>query len=138
MGARRKSRELALQALYQADMSNVSALDTLPVLCENFEVSRKALPYGEGLVGGVVANLAAIDRIIEAGSAHWRVSRMSCIDRNIIRIAVYEFNFAADVPAGVAINEAIELAKRFGSEDSPAFINGVLDAIRKTLSRQGR
>ncbi|MDF1613641.1 transcription antitermination factor NusB [Desulfurivibrio dismutans] len=135
MGARRKSRELALQALYQADMSSLSALDTLPMLCENFEVSRKALPYGRELVDGVVGNQAAIDRVIEAGSAHWRVSRMSCIDRNIIRIAVYEFNIREDVPAGVAINEAIELAKRFGAEDSPAFINGVLDAIRKTLNR---
>ncbi len=131
MGVRRKSRELALQALYQADMSAAPALDNLAVLCANFEFSRKALPYGRELVEGVVANLAAIDSIIEESAVHWRMPRMSCIDRNIMRIAVYEFRFLDDVPAGVAINEAIELAKRFGTEDSPAFINGILDAVRK-------
>lgn len=131
MGTRRKSREVALQALYQADMRDASPLDTLAVLRENFEVSRKALPYGQELVNGVVVNLAAIDAVIAQSAAHWRLDRMSCIDRNIIRIAVYEFRFRDDVPAGVAINEAIELAKRFGAEDSPGFINGILDAARK-------
>lgn len=131
MGTRRKSREIALQALYQADMTARSAAETLPLLCANFEVSRKALPYGEELLAGVAANQAAIDETITASAAHWRLDRMSVIDRNIMRIAVYEFRFRDDVPAGVAINEAIELAKRFGADDSPSFINGILDAIRK-------
>jgi len=133
MGTRRKSRELALQALYQADMTAASPLDTLPILCDNFEVSRKALPYGRELVEGIVANLPAIDAFIEESAAHWRLARMSLIDRNIMRIAVHEFRFRTDVPASVAIDEAIELAKRFGAEDSPAFINGILDAVRKKV-----
>lgn len=137
MGTRRKSRELALQALYQGDMTAASPLDTLPLLCDNFEVGRKSLPYGRELIAGVVANLAAIDAVITASAAHWRLDRMSVIDRNIMRIAVYEFRYRDDVPAGVAINEAIELAKRFGADDSPAFINGILDAVRKTTSEHG-
>lgn len=130
MGTRRKSRELALQALYQGDMLKLSPLDTWPLLCDNFEINRKAAAYGRELVTGVAAHLAAIDTVIEGRAVNWRLDRMSVIDRNIMRIAVFEMNFAQDVPAGVAIDEAIELAKRFGSDDSPAFINGILDAIR--------
>ena len=131
MGARRKSRELALQALYQGEMVGASPLDTLSLLCDNFEVSRKSLPYCRELLSGVRENFTDIDGIITQCAAHWRLDRMTVIDRNIMRIAVYEFRFRDDVPAGVAINEAIELAKRFGSDDSPGFINGILDAVRK-------
>lgn len=130
MGIRRKARELALQALYQGEMTGLPALDTLAVICDNFEVNRKALPYGRELVEGIVGHQAEIDAAIEKSAVNWRLSRMSFIDRNIIRIAVYEFRFAEGVPAGVAIDEAIELAKRYGADDSPAFINGILDAIR--------
>lgn len=131
MGTRRKSRELALHALYQGEMTAASPVDTFPRLCDNFEVSRKAMPYAEELVAGIMANREAIDRHIQAAAAHWRVERMSVIDRNIMRIAVYELCFRDDVPASVAINEAIEVAKRYSADDSPAFINGILDAIQK-------
>ncbi|HET97944.1 MAG TPA: transcription antitermination factor NusB [Desulfurivibrio alkaliphilus] len=130
MGIRRKARELALQALYQGELVDLSALDTLEIMCDNFEINRRALPYGRELVAGVVANREAIDAAIEGSAANWRLARMSVIDRNIMRIAVYEFRFAEGVPAGVAIDEAIELAKRYGADDSPAFINGILDAVR--------
>ncbi|MFH7319239.1 transcription antitermination factor NusB [Desulfurivibrio sp. D14AmB] len=130
MGIRRKARELALQALYQGELVDLPALDTLAIMCDNFEINRKALPYGRELVAGVVANREAIDAAIEGCAANWRLARMSVIDRNIMRIAVYEFRFAEGVPAGVAIDEAIELAKRYGADDSPAFINGILDAVR--------
>ncbi|TBV83438.1 MAG: transcription antitermination factor NusB [Desulfobulbaceae bacterium] len=132
MGIRRKSRELALQALYQGDLSGTSPPDALPLLCTNFEISCKSLSYSRELLDGIRARLAAIDAIIEGSAVNWRISRMSVIDRNIMRIAVYEFRFRDDVPAKVAINEAIELAKRFGADDSPAFINGILDAVHKT------
>lgn len=131
MGIRRKARELALQALYQGDLTGTSALETLPILCDNFEVNRKALPYGRQVVTGVVEHGPEIDAAIQQSAAHWRLARMSAIDRNIMRIAVYELHYCPDVPAGVAIDEAIELAKRYGTDDSSVFINGILDAIRK-------
>ena len=130
MGIRRKARELALQALYQGELADLPPLDTLLILCDNFEINRKAVPYGRELVQGVVEYRAEIDAALEGSAANWRLARMSVIDRNIMRIAVYEFRFAEGVPAGVAIDEAIELAKRYGADDSPAFINGILDAVR--------
>ena len=130
MGIRRKARELALQALYQGEFTGASALETLAILCDNFEINRKAVPYGRELVKGVVEQQEAIDAAIEGSAVNWRLARMSVIDRNIMRIAVYEFHITRGVPAGVAIDEAIELAKRYGADDSPAFINGILDAVR--------
>lgn len=129
VGTRRKARELALQALYQGEMLGVGALDTLPSLCENFEASRRALPYARELLAGIEAHGEAIDAAIDAAAANWRLDRMSYIDRNLMRIAVYEMRWRDEVPAGVAIDEAVELAKRYGADDSPAFINGILDAV---------
>ena len=133
MGIRRKARELALNALYQGDMTATPVADKFPLLCDNFEVNKKAIPYGQQLVDGITDNWDAIDRKIADSAANWRLSRMSVLDRNIIRLATYEMLFEKDVPAHVAINEAVELAKRFCTDDSPSFINGILDAILKTL-----
>ncbi|MDZ7640985.1 MAG: transcription antitermination factor NusB [Desulfurivibrio sp.] len=129
VGTRRKARELALQALYQGEMLGVDALDTLPALCENFEASRRALPYARELLTGIGAHGENIDAAISAAAANWRLDRMSYIDRNLMRIAVYEMRWREEVPAGVAIDEAVELAKRYGADDSPSFINGILDAV---------
>ncbi|MCX5863559.1 MAG: transcription antitermination factor NusB [Deltaproteobacteria bacterium] len=135
MGNRRKARELALNALFQGEMTATSAVENFPLLCENFEINKKAIPYGRELVYGITDKRDDLDAKIEESAVNWRVSRMSVLDRNIIRLAAYEMMFKEDVPPRVAIDEAIELAKRYCGEDSPGFINGILDAILKNIGK---
>ena len=136
MGLRRKSRELALQFLFSHDFQErsvaaASALDAeLKMLCEVFDVSNKALPYGRQLVHGIAEHLAEIDGLLAEHSHNWRVERMSSVDRNILRIAVYEMLHGTDTPVQVAINEALEVAKRYSIDESVPFINGILDAVQ--------
>ncbi|MCK5229476.1 MAG: transcription antitermination factor NusB [Desulfobulbaceae bacterium] len=132
MGARRKARELALQTLYQCEVNDKPADKGFLLVCEHFMAGKKAMPYAKELVSGVTEKLTEIDSIIQAHAANWRIPRMSLIDRNILRIAAYELCFSDNVPASVAINEAIEIAKRYSTEESGAFINGILDALRKS------
>jgi len=133
MSARRKSRELALQVLYQLEMSGDASEQALHSFAESFEHSPKARAFGEDLVRGVLARRAEIDACIAAASEHWRVERLSRIDANVIRIAVYEMITPPGLPLEVAINEAVEVARRFGTAESPSFVNGVLDQIAKRL-----
>lgn len=135
MGIRRKAREVALHCLYQSEMTAVPTAQAFPLLCANFEVNQKAIPYASELVEGVAGNWEAINDLIQENAAHWRIERMSVIDRNIMRIAIYELCFREDVPANVAINEAIEVAKRFSTDDAPPFINGILDAVKRNLDQ---
>lgn len=135
MGNRRKSRELALQALYQSEVCAVPPLEQFALLCDNFEIDKKSIAYAQALIEGVGVHAADIDAFITRHAKNWRVGRMSIIDRNLIRIGVYEVLFRDDVPATVAINEAIEIAKRFSTDDAPAFINGILDAISNGQSQ---
>jgi N utilization substance protein B len=136
MGNRRKARELALNALFQGEMTATSAVENFPLLCENFEINKKAIPYGRELVYGITDKWQEIDAKIAESAKNWRVSRMSVLDRNIIRLAAYEMMFKEEVPPRVAIDEAIELAKRYCGEDSPAFINGILDSILKNIGKE--
>ena len=135
MGNRRKARELALNALFQGEMTATSAVENFPLLCENFEINKKAIPYGRELVWGITDKWEEINAKIAESAVNWRVSRMSVLDRNIIRLAAYEMMFKEEVPPRVAIDEAIELAKRYCAEDSPGFINGILDAILKNIGK---
>ena len=135
MGNRRKARELALNALFQGEMTATSAVENFPLLCENFEINKKAIPYGRELIEGITDKWEEINAKIAESAVNWRVSRMSVLDRNIIRLAAYELMFKEDVPPRVAIDEAIELAKRYCAEDSPGFINGILDAILKNIGK---
>ena len=135
MGNRRKSRELALNALFQGEMTATSPVENFPLLCENFEINKKAIPYGQELVYGITDKWEEINAKIAESAVNWRVSRMSVLDRNIIRLAAYEMMFKEEVPPRVAIDEAIELAKRYCAEDSPGFINGILDAILKNIGK---
>lgn len=128
MSTRRKSREIALQALYQAEMSGAEPTD-LSLLKENFEVAKKGIPYAQILVNGIVEQREKIDAVIRQYAKNWRVDRMSVIDRNLLRIGIYELLFQEDVPHTVVINESIEIAKKYGTDDSSSFINGILDAI---------
>jgi len=131
MGTRRRAREIAMQALYYMDMCKDDRNDQLELFCSNINIPKKSLPFFKKTVNGVLSASSAIDRIIELYSSNWKINRMSCVDRNILRIAVYELIYCSDIPAKVTINEAIEVGKKFGTEDSASFINGVLDSINK-------
>lgn len=136
MGNRRKARELTLQALYQAEVNGTEPLEQFALFCENFGVDQKIIPQAQELLAGISAHSAAIDEVISRYAKNWRVGRMSVIDRNLIRLGAYELLYREDVPATVAINEAIEIAKRFSTDDAPSFINGILDAIHNGKSQQ--
>jgi N utilization substance protein B len=98
-----------------------------------FTEDNPAEPFFDRLVRGVQENRETIDTVIEQFSSNWKLSRMSCVDRNVLRIAVFELLFCADIPPKVSINEAIDVGKRFGTEESGAFINGILDSIRMAI-----
>lgn len=138
MGMRRKGRELALQALYQVDLSGEESRSALRSFWEHCDAPSDARTFGEDLVGGVLDERPRIDQLIEASSDNWRVDRLSHVDRNILRVATYELLCRRDVPASVAIDEAIEIAKRFGSDESPTFVNGVLDSIAVSVGAKER
>jgi len=137
MGTRRRSRELAMQALFYIDMRRGDPTEMLDLYCKCYPVSKKALPFFIKLVKGVLAAKPEIDAIIENHSDNWKIGRMPGVDRNIMRIAVYELMICDDIPSKVSINEAIDVGKKFGAEDSGAFINGILDSIR-IATEEGR
>ncbi|MGH9459327.1 MAG: transcription antitermination factor NusB [Thermoanaerobaculia bacterium] len=138
MGARRKSRELALQMLFQHD---VSGNDPESVIL-TFEDLQKVKPpvrnFAVRIFEGTVSHLEEIDRMIVEQAENWRLSRMSVVDRNIIRMSVYEFMWESETPKLVIIDEAIEIAKKFGTQKSGQFINGILDGILKRYNLQER
>jgi N utilization substance protein B len=107
--------------------------DPIGQFCSSFAQENPAQPFFHRLVDGVQENRKAIDTVIEQFSSNWKLSRMSCVDRNVLRIAVFELLFCADIPPKVSINEAIDVGKRFGTEESGAFINGILDSIRLAI-----
>ena len=141
---RRRSRECALQILYQLDL-NQELSRTPPEqedpwltqamnafwLCFDAEVPVDRA-FTDRLVRGVVGHLAFVDDAIDAASKHWKLSRMTAVDRNLLRVAAYEILSCPDIPSSASINEALEIAKRFGGGESVAFINGILDHIAKT------
>lgn len=140
MGARRLGRERALQALYQLEqdpkIDPKGALDAAWTAHDDEGPRDPAADeFARELIDGVKLNLTAIDALIEEHSHNWRLDRMQRIDRNVLRIGVYELQHLADVPRKVTINEAVELAKNFGNEASSAFINGLLDKIASTVGK---
>ena len=131
MGARRKARELALQMLFQHDISG-NAPETI---CSTFEDLQKSKPntreFAVKIFNGTVENLAKLDEMIAAQADNWRISRMAVVDRNIIRMSIYELLNEPETPKLVIIDEAIEIGKKFGTQKSSQFINGILDGILK-------
>lgn len=111
-------------------MTGVSPADALPLYYGQFDAPEDVRPFAEHLVLGVCSHREEIDRKIASASQHWRLERMPVVDRNVLRIAVFEMIYCADIPPKVSINEAIDLAKMYGSGDSGAFINGILDKVR--------
>jgi N utilization substance protein B len=131
MGARRKARELALQMLFQYDMSG----NPPDMILLTFEELQKSKPntreFAVRIFRGTVDHMPALDEMIQNQADNWRLSRMAGVDRNIIRMSVYEFLHESDTPKLVIIDEAIEIAKKYGTAKSPQFINGILDGILK-------
>jgi len=133
IGSRTRSRELALQALYSYDLDPELRHSTLSETLENAEASPEVLNFARELVDGVLLKLGDIDKLI-AGAAHnWDMQRLARIDRNILRLAIHELLDRDDIPAAVTIDEAIELGKRYSTAHSGAFVNGILDRIRRDL-----
>src|SRR5881392_1438846 len=131
MGARRKARELALQMLFQYDMSG-NAPDMVIATFEDLEKSKaNTRDFATKIFRGTVDHMEKIDEMIQAQADNWRLSRMAVVDRNIIRMSIYEFMHEDDTPKLVIIDEAIEIAKKFGTQKSSQFINGILDGILK-------
>jgi transcription antitermination factor NusB len=129
MGNRRKARELAIQILYYMEFTKGSIGDSFDVICDNFSSSNAIKAFSKKLVYGVCGNMDALDKAIRDASKNWRLERMSVVDRSILRLGAFEILFPQDTPPKVAIDEAIELGKKFGTEESGSFINGILDNI---------
>ena len=135
MGKRRRARELALQYLYQWDFHGPGQEEPAILFFDNLHDPEEVKAFAASIVLGDKARHEEIDRLIEAQSQHWKLYRMSRVDRNILRIAVFELLDSPDTPPKVSIDEAIEIGKKYGTSDSRAFINGILDQICKRLGR---
>jgi N utilization substance protein B len=131
LGKRRKSRESALQVLYQLDITKQGDAKAVTQRGQYFSSSEGTDEFAKRIVLGVLDHFREIDQLIERFSKNWRLDRMTLIDRNILRMAICELLYCSEIPPKVTLNEAIDLGKRYGSEDSGSFINGILDRIQK-------
>lgn len=129
--SRRKAREAALQALFQLDFNQIGQEEALQaVYYERADIQEAAKDYAQHLVDGAIENMNEIDKIIAGATTDWKIERMPGVDRNILRLAIYELKFSAEkLPPNVVINEAVELAKMFGTEESGRFVNGILGSL---------
>jgi transcription antitermination factor NusB len=134
---RRKARELALKMLYQMELNGDDAETALRRYCEIFPYQSDIVDYSRFLLVGITKQQQQLDQHIEKASEHWKLSRVTYVDKNVLRIGTYELLFSPDVPPKVAIDEAIELGKKFGGEDSKDFINGILDRILREHYEKG-
>jgi len=135
MGSRRKARECALQMLFAADVSQTAPDDLVKTYWSELgetEIEAPAREFATRLATGTLAHTTELDERIRLRAEHWRISRMAIVDRNILRLAVYEF-LHEPTPRTVAINEALEIARRFSTYEATQFINGILDAIKRDL-----
>jgi len=135
MSLRHKAREFAMQMLFQWDMSPQDAAKLEGKFWKSARAADSTRAFANRLFEGAAAEVPALDALISAHAEHWRLERIAAIDRAILRLAIHELR-AAETPAKVVLDEAIELAKKFSSEEASAFINGVLDAVRRTLAQQ--
>jgi len=144
MKTRYKARQITLQILYQYDPPSFASADKtsephelingLRFHYDHFKVSEEIREFIGQLVAGTLAHLAKIDALVEKHATHWKIARMTPVDRNLLRMATFELMFLKDTPPQVVMHEVIELAKQFGTAESPTFINGVLDNISKVIS----
>jgi N utilization substance protein B len=139
MGKRRQARELAAQFLYQFDVNGGESDEALRLFWKTQDgVNDQVQKFAEELILGCVKNAAAIDEKIKKYTEHWELSRIATVDRNILRLAMYEMLFRDDIPPVVSINEAVDIAKRYSTRESGAFVNGILDRLRMDLPRPAR
>lgn len=136
MRKRSKAREHALRILYQLELTGDPPEQGLVSYFRHHRVATASHPYVEALVKGVLANRELIDAAIAKHAVNWRLRRMAVVDRNILRLGAYELICDHDVPPTVVLNEAVELAKRYGTPDSGKFVNGILDALYKANTPQ--
>lgn len=139
MRKRTKARECALKILYAIEITKDDPQGCANIFWDGSEDRQPQVrAFADALVMGVVSNIDEIDKMISKYATNWQIKRMAIIDKNILRAATYELLFAEDIPPKVAINEAIEVAKKYGDKDSGKFVNGVLDKINKTERGKGR
>ena len=138
MGVRRKARESALQILFQLEFNDSPAEDVTAGYWLTRRPDMEVRKYGSWLVDGIVQRRDEIDGIIDGISEHWRLSRMAVVDRNVLRIAVFEFLEEKHIPPAVIINEALEIAKKYSGDQAAVFINGILDAAQKQLMKNAK
>ena len=136
MGKRRKARELAMQVQFHLEFSPGDPNEVFDLVCDRFNPRKSIRSFSRKLVLGVCEKKAQIDETISKVSKHWRLERMPFVDKCILRLAVYEMLFLEDIPAKVSIDEAVELGKTYGSQDSASFINGILDSIYAQFVRE--
>jgi len=136
MRQRRKAREIALQVLYQLDVLQIDVEEAIELFWENFDAPGEVRNFSHQLIAGTWSNVDEIDRHISSCSENWSIARMSKVDKNILRMAVYELLYCPDIPPKVTLNEAIDLGKVYGSENSGSFINGILDALYARLRKR--
>jgi N utilization substance protein B len=138
MGLRRTARECALQMLYQYDMGNQPVDEILDLYWEMNEHPKKVREFANELFEGSIERLKEIDKTIQQHTQNWRLRRMAAVDRNILRVAVYEFLCDKRTPVTVVINEALEIAKKYSTHESAQFVNGVLDSIKNDLRKEAK
>lgn len=137
MRKRTKARECALKILYMMDITSELPEKCIEIFWQNHEIPEKEVKaFADSLVLGLWKNKEMIDKLITAHTTNWQLKRMAVIDRNILRFATYELLFMEDIPPKVSINEAIDIAKKYGDNDSGKFVNGVLDKINKTEGKK--
>ncbi len=134
--SRSRCREWALQFLYQAEFSGGRRPEDIHRFWQHFQKTETVPSYLRELVEGVASHQEELDALIARYSEHWRLERMTVVDRNLLRLAIFELLYQPQVPPKVVINEAVEMAKRYGSEASGAFVNGLLDRIRAAVGRE--
>lgn len=141
LSVRHKGREIALQILYQCDWNTIEDIDKViteyatGLASEAIPEDDPALAFGRTRLQGVLTHKAEIDSILKKNAKHWRLDRMASVDKNILRIGAFELCYCPDIPPKVAINEALELAKKFCGGESGAFVNGILDAVLRDRER---
>lgn len=137
MGPRRKAREYALQMLFQWDITRDTIDQIAATFFENHDEQPAVVTFARLLVSRTVEHVEEIDVLIQRHAENWRLDRMAIVDRNLLRLATQEFLYDKETPKTVVINEAIEIARRFSAQESPQFINGILDSIKKELEAGG-
>lgn len=126
---RRQAREAVVRALFAVDVGGMTPRDALNYVLEDYDLPPGGIAFARELMDGVTAHMERVDAVIGEYAVGWRIERMPAVDRNILRLAVYEISFRDDIPAGASVNEAVELAKRYGDDDTPKFVNGVLGEV---------